>query len=255
MRRKQAAHGQVVETANHTQKPMTDFNIYCDESRHTSDPSQPFLAIGAVLCPRESKRDVVGQIHRLQALHGAQGELGWKRVSPNKLPFYSALLELFRSNPELRFRCLVADRNMLDHATHNDGDSELGFYKLYYQMLVHWLEPGHRHHVYLDWQQNATQHRFSDLSLVLQRKLRGRASIACLEPVTSSNVPLIGLTDILIGAVGYAWNGLHGSEAKLQICDQLRSIAGSRSLAEGTPRNARKVNIFHFVGSPHVRPE
>ena len=55
---------------------MTDFNIYCDESRHTSDPTQPFMVIGAVRCPRERKHELVGQIHRLQARHNAHGELG-----------------------------------------------------------------------------------------------------------------------------------------------------------------------------------
>jgi len=230
---------------------MTDFNIYCDESRHTSDPSQPYLAIGAVQCPRERKREIVGRIHQLQSRYDAQGELGWKRVSPNRLPFYEALLDLFAAEPDLRFRCLVANRNDLDHATYNDGDSELGFYKLYYQMLVHWLQPGNRYHIYLDWQQNAVQSRFSDLKLVLSRKLSGRASIACLEPVTSSNVPMIGLTDILIGAVGYAWNGLSGSEAKLRICEKLRESTDIHTLATTTPLTAHKVNVFRFGGRAH----
>ena len=227
---------------------VTDFNIYCDESRHTSDPTQPYLVIGAVQCPRERKHEIVGRIHQLQARHDTQGELGWKRVAPNRLSFYEALLDLFASDPDLRFRCLVANRRELDDATYNDGDSELGFYKLYYQMLVHWLQPGNRYHIYLDWQQNAMQSRFSDLSLILSRKLSGRASIACLEPVTSDKLPLIGLADILIGAVGYAWNGLAGSPAKLRICEKLRDAAGTNTLAMTTPLTAHKVDIFRFTG-------
>lgn len=227
---------------------MTDFNIYCDESRHTSDPTQPYLVIGAVQCPRDKKREIISRIHHLQAAHKTQGELGWKRVSPNRLAFYEALLDLFASDPDLRFRCLVANRNELDHDTYNHGDSELGFYKLYYQMLVHWLEPGQQYHIYLDWQQNAVQHRFSDLSLVLSRKLSGRASIACLEPVSSDKLPLVGLADILIGAVGYAWNELEGSQAKLRICAKLKEVADMHTLAATTPLTAHKVNIFRFGG-------
>jgi hypothetical protein len=229
---------------------VTDFNIYCDESRHTSDPTQPYLVIGAVQCPRDKKREIVGRIHRLQATYDTQGELGWKRVAPNRLTFYEALLDVFASEPDLRLRCLVANRNELNHVAYNDGDSELGFYKLYYQMLVHWLQPGHRYHIYLDWQQNAVQHRFSDLSLILSRKLSGRASIACLEPVSSDRLPLIGLADILIGAVGYAWNGLDGSSAKLRICEKLREAAGMRTLAATTSLTAHKVNIFRFGSLP-----
>ncbi len=231
---------------------MTDFNVYCDESRHTSDPTQPYMVIGALLCPRERKREIVSRIHHLQAAHAVQGELGWKRVSPNRLAFYEALIDLFGAEPDLRFRCLIANRNQLDHEAFNDGDSELGFYKLYYQMLVHWLDPGNRYHVYLDWQQNATQHRFSDLSLMLARRLSGRASIACLEPVTSHNLPLIGLVDIMIGAVGYSWNGLEGSPAKRRLCEMLTEIAGRPTLAESTPLAARKVNIFQFEGRSRV---
>ena len=215
---------------------MTDFNIYCDESRHTSDPTQPFMVIGGVRCPRERKHDLVGQIHRLQARYNAHGELGWKRVSPNKAEFYEELLDLFANTPDLSFRCIVADRNKLDHDKFNGGDAELGFYKLYYQMLVHWLEKGQTYHIYLDWQQNQTQHRFHDLAKILTNKLRDHAGIACLEPVTSSNLPLIGLADVLIGAVGYAWNGLGASGSKNSPVDAFApSRYGESQSSGGSP--------------------
>lgn len=227
---------------------MTEFNIYCDESRHTSDPSQPFMVIGGVKCPRDRKRELVGLIHRMQARHNAHGELGWKRVSPNRAAFYTELLEFFAAQQDLSFRCLVVDRNNLDHERFNGGDAELGFYKLYYQMLLPWLTQGNRHHIYLDWQHNRAQSRFHDLSKVLAVKLGGSAEVACLEPVTSANLPLLGLADVLIGAVGYAWNGLHGSPFKQQLCAQLASIGGFQSLAVSTAKGAYKVNIFRFDG-------
>jgi hypothetical protein len=227
---------------------MTHFNIYCDESRHTSDPSQRFLVIGALQCPRDEKRQLVHDIHVLMARHNAHGELGWKRLSPNREEFYWGLLDLFVRNDDLRFRALVADRNRLNHELYNAGDAELGFYKLYYQLLVHWLEPGNTYSIYLDWQQNREQHRFKDLHAVLTNKLRGRSAIHCLEPVTSENVPLIGLCDLFIGAVGYVWNGLQGSQTKLKFCDDLAQAAGLRSIGSSTPKSEAKFNIFHFEG-------
>lgn len=229
---------------------MTDINIYCDESRHTSDPSQPYMVIGALQCPRDKKRDLVKAIHALKARHAAQGEFGWKRLSPNKRSFYWALVDLFAQSDALSFRCLVANRNELDHARFSDGDEELGFYKLYYQTLVHWLKPGTTYHIYLDWQQNQEQHRFRDLGLILERRLAGRANIACLEPVTSRNLPLIELCDLLIGAVGYTWNELQGSATKLEFSRALAAALGVRSLAQGTALAAAKFNIFRFRGQP-----
>lgn len=231
---------------------MTDFNLYCDESRHTSDPSHHFAVIGALQCPREEKRRIVHRLHSLMAKHDVRGEFGWKKLSPNRHDFYFTLLELFAEEPALRFRCLVVDRTQLDHERFNQGDAELGFYKLYYQMLVHWLQPGNTYHVYLDWQQNAASNRFHDLRTILQTKLSGRANVACLEPVSSHTQPLIQLSDLLMGAVGYQWNGLDkrpDASAEKRLFAQTLSTRLGLSLERQTAKNEQKFNIFNWQGS------
>jgi hypothetical protein len=142
----------------------------------------------------------------------------------------------------------VANRNILDHAQHNQGDEELGFYKLYYQMLVHWLKPQCSYYIYLDWQQNKIQHRFSTLRDILQKKLSGRAKIECLEPVASNHVPLIELTDLLIGAVGYSWNNINTSPVKISFCQDLAESMKLKNLQASTFSIKDKFDIFHFTG-------
>lgn len=228
----------------------SEFNIYCDESRHTSDAADRYLAIGAISCPRDAKPDLAKQIHLLQVKHKARGEFGWSKVAPGKADFFAELTAFFLSQPDLRFRCLVTDRHALKHEQFNDGDKELGFYKLYYQMLVHWLEPGNTYHVYLDWQRNASQERFSDLRTVLERKLSGRAKLACLEPASSHELPLLQLTDLFIGAVGYAWNQRSTSRAKLAFCANLAAGLDKTTLAFSSPWKSSdaKFNVFNWQG-------
>ncbi|MDO8292619.1 MAG: DUF3800 domain-containing protein [Gallionella sp.] len=230
-------------------KSTQEFNIYCDESRHTSDPADRYAVIGAICCPREHKRELVHSIHNLKALHHAQGEMGWSRVSPNKLEFYLAVQKLFLDNKELSFRCILVDRSVLNHEKYSNGDAELGFYKLYYQLLVHWLDPGDAYFLYLDWQQNSEKSRFAELREVLVRKLQGRARISCLEPVESHTQPLTQLADLLIGAVGYQWNDRNASPAKLKFCQQLAEGLGKTSLKYFTGPTEPKFNIFKWVGS------
>ena len=226
----------------------TAVNIYCDESRHTSNLEDRFFLIGGVSCHRDKKKEIVHQIHKLKARFKTQGEFGWKRLSPNRRDFYWEILDLFINEKDLSFRCIIVDRNILDHDQYNDGDEELGFYKLYYQLLVHWLKPLHTYHIYLDWQQNKLQHRFSTLKDVLRRKLSGRAKIESLEPVGSKNIPMIGLADLLIGAVGYQWNNYKTSQTKIAFCKDLSHLLNIQSLTSSTYQIKQKFDIFYFKG-------
>ena len=231
-----------------TDSKASTINIYCDESRHTSNPKDAFFVIGGIACPRDYKREVVRQIHALKGKYKTQGEFGWKRLSPNRQDFYWAVLDKFVMDPHLSFRCLVANRNILDHDQYNQGDEELGFYKLYYQMLVHWLKPQNSYYIYLDWQQNRIQHRFSTLRDILRKKLSGRAKIMSLEPVASKQLPLIEMTDLLIGAVGYQWNEINTSAIKVRFCEKLAQSMNMKNLKASTFNIKDKFDIFYFTG-------
>ncbi len=222
-------------------------NIYCDESRHTSNPEDNYMVIGALSCPRDQREEVTRQINQIKKAFNTWGEFGWKTLSPNRRDFYWSLLEFF-AKQNLCFRCIVVDCSILDHNRFNFGDEELGFYKLYYQMLIHWLKPSIAYHIYLDWQQNKIQTRFISLRDALKRKLRGKTRIDCLEPVSSRQMPLIQLTDLLTGAVGYAWNDRSGSETKVSFCNDLAHSVKLETLKKSTPLGAEKFNIFHFTG-------
>jgi len=227
---------------------LCHINIYCDESRHTSNADDSFMIIGALACARDKKPLLTHEINLLRKEHKTWREFGWKTLSPSRRDFYWELMKLFCDEPDLTFRCLVVDRNILDHEQFNQGDNELGFYKLYYQMLVHWLKPNCAYYIYLDWQQNKFQRRFIDLRDILRRRLTGKAKIECLEPVSSRAVSLIQMTDLLIGAVGYAWNNRNTSEIKNHFCADLAKSAGLSSLKNSTNLSAEKFNIFHFTG-------
>lgn len=231
-----------------TSKTYFPINIYCDESRHTSDPADAYFVIGGIACPRDQKREIVHKIHLLKRKHNTQGEFGWKRLSPNRRDFYFAVLDMFIQEPGLSFRCIVVNRNDLDHDRYNEGDPELGFYKFYYQMLAHWLKPACSYYIYLGWQQNKGQHRFFTLRDILRRKLSGRAKISCLEPVGSKHIPLIEMADLIIGAVGYEMNDRSGSRIKVEFCEKLKQSLSIDSLKSSTYSIKDKFDIFHFTG-------
>lgn len=215
------------------------YNIYCDESRHTSDPSDNFMVIGAIGVPRGKKPGIVKDIHRLRYKHHTQGEFGWKRLSPNKRDFYFELIDYFVKNDDLHFRCIIVNKN-----TFRIENGEMGFYKLYYQMLYHWLDETSEYHIYLDHKVNANQGRLK----VLKRCLRSTFTIRALEPSSSKELEIMQLTDLLIGAVGYVRNGRTGSSTKQAFCSELAVRLGRHSIDCPTSKIEPKFNVFNFRG-------
>lgn len=57
----------------------------------------------------------------------------------------------------------MVDSEKIDMELFHESDSELGFYKFYYQLLIKWIDGNTSYRIYLDDKANKQNSRLSDL--------------------------------------------------------------------------------------------
>lgn len=113
-------------------EPRT-FNVYCDESCHLENDGISAMAWGAVYCQESDTRAIADAIRALKARHGLSPsfEAKWTKISPAKVGFYLALVDLFLDDERMRFRGLVVpDKTQLNHAQFEQTHDEW-YYKIH----------------------------------------------------------------------------------------------------------------------------
>lgn len=223
------------------------YNVYCDESCVTSSASDDFMAIGGIMCPLDRKREIVRKVDLLRAYYNVQGEFGWKTVCPSRLPFFQALVDLFFSDPGLRFRAVVVSRRET-----NFEDTEEMFQKVYYQVFNNWLDRRDSYHLFID-RRIDERDRVDTLRRCLIDTFQFGDAVRFVEEVESHENDLIQLADLFIGALAASRNGhlqVEGaSGAKLQVCRDICRNLGTSTLASyETWASEQKFNVFHFRG-------
>jgi hypothetical protein len=222
------------------------FEVYCDEAHpdvFTSEhPRVRHLMIGSLWLPAELRSEIKGRISTLRQIHNAWGEIKWSKVSPSKQDFYRDLVDLFVSYGEnVRFRCIAVDHTQLNLNLHGN-DGELGFYKFYYQLLHHWILDRNEYSIFCDAKSNRDPTRLP----VLRRCLACSnltAQISGIQSLPSSEVVLIQLCDLLLGAASSKINGtLRDGSAKASIVKRLEGALGRKIGA--TSKGEEKFNVF-----------
>lgn len=222
-------------------------HIYCDESCHLENDGMQAMVLGALWCPADKRKALSRKIKALKAAHGlpATFEIKWVKVSPGKLSFYQALLDLFFDEPELNFRGLVVpEKQKLDHARFGQSHDEF-YYKQWYTLLNRLIAPENRYRIFLDMKDTQGQRKIAKLHDVLCNASYDfdRNIIESIEQVQSHDVPLLQLADLLIGALSYVQRGLHGSPAKQALVAHVRHRSGLM-LEQSSLLRARKFNLF-----------
>ena len=223
------------------------FNIYCDESCHLEHDGQSALVLGAVWCPESQRASVARAIRELKAQHGLASsfEIKWTKVSPAKLDFYLALIDLFFSDPRLHFRGIVIpDKSKLDHSAFDQSHDDF-YYKMYFQLLKVIFESGNRYRIYLDIKDTRSQQKVTKLHDYLANAQYdfNKEMVEWIQHVHSHEIEQLQLADVLIGALGYLHRGLQTSLAKQALIERIKAKSGF-SLKRSTLPSEKKFNVF-----------
>lgn len=190
-------------------RTCSDISIYCDESRQSGER---YMVIGGIWVCRNIEQTVLERC-RCQKAHQKSSylrEFKWTNFGKKELlvmqEFPDSFFDNMRTN-KIAFRCIVVDTHQYNHRAFSDGDKELTFYKMYYQLLKHNIhnEFG-RYVIVLDHKDNREAGRLSVLRDYLRYNHPGVRSV---EPWKSHDSYFIQLADVLSGAIGYHWNGFH----------------------------------------------
>jgi len=224
----------------------TTLHLYCDESRHLPHDREPFLLLGLLACPAERARALNAELTALWKTHGQPQhfEAKWTKVSPGKLDFYRAVLEWFIAAEGVTFRCLALPDKQRLYAALPEESRDFLYYRLYYQFLRGALEPENRYRAFLDLKDTRGREKIAELKSRLAADADDVRALQSLQHIRSHEVRLLQVTDLLLGAVGFARRPVAEKEspAKRALVKFLEDKLG-HTLTADSPPGATKASI------------
>lgn len=236
------------------------YHICCDESRQSKDR---FMVIGGTIIPLNNVEQFNETMQKYRTEQKMFSELKWSKVTNQKLAEYKRFVEYFfalNNTDNLHFHCIIIDNHQVNHKKFNKGDKELGFYKFYYQLLLHSF--GKRYYregendkfiVHVDYR--TTHYSLNTLKTVLNRGIKKKYSIdtspfVSIEPRESKKSELIQINDIILGAIGFQKNGydlLAGTrDSKKELVKYITNQAGLPNLMQNSPWGKTRFTIWNF---------
>jgi len=183
-------------------------HLYCDESRHLPHDREPSLLLGLLECPAGRAHALNAELAALWAHHRLPKhfEAKWIKVSPGKLDFYRAVLEWFIANEDVSFRALVLpDKQQVFTRVPKEKREDI-YYSLYYELLKNTIVPGNSYRAFLDIKDTRGREKLNELTRWLDMNYPSlkKEERPQLQHVRSHEIRLLQVTDLLLGAVGYA---------------------------------------------------
>ena len=233
--------------------PITEYNIYCDETCHLSFDNKNVMVLGAIWGEKRHAKAIAEQIRNIKRKHGFNPhyEIKWvKTASKKKFTFYKDILEFFFASDTLHFRALVAHKQNLNHSkfqqTHDDW-----YYKMYFQLINNILSPCSCYNIYLDIKDTRSNDKTQNLKHIMDTShyVIGDDLIKKIQLIRSHEIEQIQLCDLLIGAIQYKFNkpACNYSKSKLKILNFIENKS-QKDLSKNTFLRESKFNIFHWTG-------
>ncbi|MBI2928196.1 MAG: DUF3800 domain-containing protein [Verrucomicrobia bacterium] len=228
-------------------------HLYCDESRHLPHDREPSLLLGLLECPAERARALNAELTALWRQHGLPKhfEAKWTKVSPGKLDFYRAVLDWFIAKEDVAFRALVLpDKQQVFTRVPKEKREDI-YYSLYYELLKNTIVPGNSYRAFLDIKDTRGREKLDELTRWLEMNYPSlkKEERPKLQHVRSHEIRLLQVTDLLLGAVGFARRPAtaNGSPAKRALVSLLEDKLNQK-LTANSPAGVDKFSIESVDG-------
>jgi hypothetical protein len=232
---------------------------YCDESRQVRER---FMVLGGIAISGEMMESFNASIAKCRQENRMTAEFKWTKVSRGKLDEYKKFIDCFfalNNTGHAHFHSLIIDTNQIDHSKYG-CDKEVGFYKFYYQLLLHRFgkfycveKPDTRILVYLDYRNSS--YALTDLKTILNSGISKKfdnstSPFRSIEPRDSKKCEPIQIVDVLIGAIGFKKNGFDliagANPAKKELALYIQEKSGRGDFTQCTPRGIQRFTIWNF---------
>lgn len=204
--------------------------IYADESCTKSNQGL-YMVIGGIICDKETVKLVRKKINQLKKDKNLPPnfEFHFSQMQVNHVEIYKQLIDIFfefycdkcdvkrgvceqRIYRKVSFEALLIEHSKIDHNLYSAGNSELGFFRFYYQLLFysvkkHYVE-GKQFHITID-RINTTDKKivhnlqsrlFKDLIHITPNPIQN------LQKQNSKAELMLQMADVILGLVSFSWN-------------------------------------------------
>jgi len=231
--------------------------FFADESGITQDR---FTVVGGICLAKNGVGVAYDTVAAYREKYNMHSELKWSKISNKKQVEYEALVDIFfalNNNNRIQFHAIAFDNHTWNHQEFNNGDSDVGLSKLYFQLLYHQFVC--RCHKYgklaacLDQRNSSTS--LHDFRSMINSKARrdfalDEDPLSVLISKDSKIDDLLQLNDVILGAVCAARNGRHllqgGRKSKRDIATKVLEESGLKDFSVNSDRKINRFTIWNF---------
>lgn len=226
---------------------MEKYNLYCDETCHLEHDKENVMVIGGIKCPKSNRKYVISCILQIKEEFKIpkHAEIKWNKVSNCNLDYFKKLVDLFFDLNELQFRAVIVDKTKINHGKFNQTHNEF-YYKMYYYCLIGLVNTMAENFIYLDKKDTKGTYKIKKLKEIISKKNHDfdQNNIVRIQCVNSSELPILQMADLIIGAVGYHNRNIaNKSNAKKELVEYIQKKSGY-SLEQSTCPSEQKFNLF-----------
>jgi hypothetical protein len=238
----------------------TVLHIFCDESRQSKDR---YMVLGGIIIPKENIPAFNATMANYRARYNMHSELKWSKVKQQKIEEYKGFIDYFialSNTNKIHFKSIVVDNHLVNHKKYNSGDKELGFYKFYYQLILHCFgvkyykkESDVKFIIHPD--ELSSKYPLEELKKILNNGISKKLGVSInpfvsIEPKCSHDSEIAQINDLIIGAIGYEKNGYHllagSASGKIELLNYIKQSAGIATLCDTTPIHLSRFGIWNF---------